>query len=274
MARSGIMLCYPFSLKRLEKWGSKAFIQYKLNGERCRAIIKHDQVSLYSSEGNIFQFLPHINRAIERLTLGDIELDGELYSHGMALQEIHGIVSRKVNPHIEAERIEYHIFDIVDDSLPQMDRFAMLLTINQRIRKLGLQEELKVVMPDIVMDERDIYNFLERAVNDGYEGFVIRKYDNFYERKRSTSLMKFKPTREDIYSIVGYEEEVSILGKPKGSLGSIVCLGDDNTVFSVGTGFSRDDRRELWKNRESLVGKYLKVKYQYLTIDKKNLCTQ
>ena len=36
--RTGIMLCYPFEEKRLNKWNPPYIIQPKLDGERCRAV--------------------------------------------------------------------------------------------------------------------------------------------------------------------------------------------------------------------------------------------
>jgi DNA ligase-1 len=102
-------------------------------------------------------------------------------------------------------------------------------------------------------------------VGDGYEGFVIRDAYGIYQRKRYTGIMKFKPHQTDIYLIIGAIEEVSLLGDPKGSLGAFRCISNDGTVFNVGTGFTYDQRVSLWKDREELVGKKLKVKYQSLT---------
>lgn len=262
--REGIMLCYPYDPRRLQKWGGEAFIQYKLNGERCRAICFKDKVQLYSSESNLIPFLPHINEALLKLGLHGVELDGELYCHGMSLQDIHSIVSRKVNQHIEFAWIEYHIFDIVE-IVPQRERFNMLKAIETMIVRHGLTEELKVVRPEIVKTEQEIDQFLDQAISEGYEGFVLRNPNNLYKRKRSTDLMKFKPHQEDVYEIVGTVEEVSQQGTPKASLGAFICRGDDNTVFNVGSGPTQDNRKELWKQRELLVGKHLKVKYQALS---------
>ena len=64
--RTGIMLCYPFETKRLEKWGNKFLIQPKLDGDRCRAIFsEYGAVTLYSSEGNIINSVPHIQAQLE-----------------------------------------------------------------------------------------------------------------------------------------------------------------------------------------------------------------
>ena len=60
-------------------------------------------------------------------------------------------------------------------------------------------------------------------------------------------------------------EEVSIKGEPKGSLGALVCVGDDGTYFKVGTGFTRDDRIRLWEIRDTLLDKLIEISYQHLT---------
>jgi ATP-dependent DNA ligase len=77
--------------------------------------------------------------------------------------------------------------------------------------------------------------------------------------------MKFKPKKEDIYEIIGANEEISIYGVPKGALGALVVKSDDGTPFQVGSGFTREDRETLWKDVQSLTGKKVKVKYQHLT---------
>lgn len=271
MPRQGIMLCYPFDPRRLEKWGREAFIQLKLNGERCRAICFPNQVQMLSSEGNSIPFLSHIAEALMKLGLNGVELDGELYVHGFSLQDIHSIVSRKVNSHALSAAIEYHIFDIVENDT-QRNRFVALNVIDARIRGLGLTEVLKVVHPELVRTDQEIEQFLEHAMDEGYEGFVIRNPNALYQRKRSTDIMKFKPHQEDVYEIVDSIEEVSIHGTPKQALGAIVCKGDDNTLFNVGTGFTRDDRQKLWREREALVGKYLKVKFQTLSPGRRVPC--
>ena len=77
--------------------------------------------------------------------------------------------------------------------------------------------------------------------------------------------MKFKPRKSDVYRIIDAKEELSITGQPKGTLGALVCRGDDGHVFSVGSGFTRGERELLWRCRDNLPGKFVKVYYQALT---------
>lgn len=257
MARKGIMLAYPFEEKRFKKWGNKAIIQPKLNGERCRAVIdKYGSVLLRSSQDNEIPFMDHIISSLRNTQLRDIELDGELYLHGMPLQQIHSIVSRRVNPHSHSRLVEFHVFDIINQER-QYKRINDLLTFR-------LDSNVKRVPCSIVASSDEIERELNRYIEDGYEGFILRNINALYTRKRSTNIMKCKPSELDEYNIVGSIEEHTIEGEPKNALGALV-LSKDGQVFNVGTGFTRKQRIALWETRDTLPGKICVVKYQALT---------
>jgi ATP-dependent DNA ligase len=162
--------------------------------------------------------------------------------------------------------IEYHIFDIVEN-YEQILRLKELEELRQLIVECNCQEELKVVGSIAVSSLDSIMEVFDDYIESGYEGFILREKNNIYQRKRSTTIMKFKPHKEDVYEITGWQEEISIHGKAKNSLGAFVCRGDDHTSFSVGSGpaLTKEARELLWKEKENLVGQYLQVKYQNLT---------
>jgi len=263
--RCGIMLCYPFSADRLQTWKAPYIIQPKLDGVRCRAIIKNGDAMLVSSENHFISHIPHIEEAlIKSFPDMEIELDGELYTHGMSFQDIVSITSRSRNKHADSEKIEYHIFDVVDNK-EQIDRTSMLNALGYHF----LDNRIRVVPASLVRDLEEVMVKFDQYLTDGYEGFVIRDIYGKYNRKRYTGMMKFKPHQVDEYVILGTEEEISKDGLPKGSLGAFVCTSSEGTIFNVGTGLTADQRYEYWKCREELVGKKLKVKYQALTQGKK-----
>ena len=253
--REGIMLCYPFEERRFERWGTWALAQPKLDGYRCRALLKDTGVELLSSTEEPI-VLPHIEEALNSLifrltSCGIFELDGEIYKHGLPFQHIR----RKTN----SDRLEYHVFDHVSQ-MPCCDRLWDL-------ESLDLSEDLpiKIIKSHRVDTVEQIASSLAAYYTAGYEGIVIRHPSAMYERKRSTGIMKFKPHQNDVYEVVGFEEEISITGQPKGSLGALVCKDDDGETFSVGTGFTRVDRERLWAERYSLIGLLVEIKYQALT---------
>lgn len=262
----GVMKAYPFEEKRLSKWDPPYIVQPKYDGVRCRAVpiqtgAKGDEYLLLSSEEHPIFSVPHINWSLQQLKL-TAELDGELYCHGMSFEEIFSITSRTVNEHYDYNKIQLHVFDIVNDS-PQMRRLIALDNLR------GLSEAIKVSPFWLCESLDEVTSIFERVVKMGYEGIIVRHKLTPYERKRSTMIMKFKPKKEDTYEIVGVQEEISKDGIPKGSLGALRLQSGDGNVFSVGTGFTEELRQTLWSSKESIIGKVAKVKYQHLTSGRK-----
>jgi len=258
--RVGIMLCYPFEEKRLLKWNVDVLIQPKLDGERCRALIYNKNVTLISSEGNIINSVPHINKALLETGMDKIELDGELYIHGLPFEEIHSRVSRKTNLHPRYDEVQYHIFDSVSNEA-QITRLIELT-------KYEMNPDILQIVSTVRSDRGDIQNimlWLEHYQKQGYEGIVIRHPHATYKRSRSTLMMKFKPRKKDAYRIVGYVEEKDKYGHPKGTLGAVICRSNDGSLFNVGSGFTADQRQDYWQKREDLIGRIVIVKYQHLT---------
>ena len=264
MSRSGIMLCSPFEEKRLLKWHPPFLVQPKLDGDRMRALVLDTYVQLLSSEENSMNVaLPHIVDYLGNLGLGTIELDGEAYYHGMNHELVHGIASRRVNPHSRLEDLEYWIFDIVEP-LPMWERIGELLKLNEIFKQVP--GPVHVVPFEVAETLDDILRIFDKFVAAGYEGIIVRDHEAGYVRKRSTQVMKFKPKKSDYYVITGYQEEISIDGLPKGALGAIRCRANEGEEeFNVGTGFSADQRRELWQTRDALPGRIVKVNYQHIT---------
>ena len=260
------MKCYPFEEKRLAKWNPPYIVQPKYDGVRCRAIPLEtgktgNEYLLLSSEENVIYSVPHINEILGSLHL-NAELDGELYCHGMSFEEILSVTSRTINLSNDFKRIQFHMFDIVNDQ-PQMKRLLILENLK------GINPWLPVAPFWICESLDDVMRAYDKIIELGYEGIIVRHIQAPYIRKRSTMVMKFKPKKEDTYEIVGVQEELSISGTPKGTLGSIQCKSGDGNMFSVGTGFSDDLRSRLWRDGESLCGKFIKVQYQHLTSGKK-----
>ena len=255
-----IMKCYPFEEKRLAKWSPPYIVQPKYDGVRCRAVPSSLQAGDYlllSSEENVIFSVPHILEELKRLHL-NAELDGELYCHGKTFEEIVSITSRTVNLHPNLLDIKLVVFDIVNRE-PQMKRTLIIENLKRlspfiQVAPFWLCESLEEIIK--------VYNNL---IKDGYEGIIVRHFEAPYETKRSTWVMKFKPKKEDIYKIVTAVEEVSIEGNLKNTLGALVCESGDGNLFNVGTGFTDEQRQQMWEIRGILPGMYAKVKYQHLS---------
>jgi DNA ligase-1 len=264
--RKGIMLCYPFEEKRLAKWPTPWLIQPKLDGERCRVMWDKDgNVLLVSSENNPIHSVPHIIEELEAWNLRDVELDGELYHHGMPFEQIHSIVGRTVNLHPEHTLMELHIFDAVSPD-PQFKRLDAINDL-RHLHHLDDISTIQIVPFDFARTIKDVMEIHQSYIADDYEGMIVRHPTSPYVRKRSTQIMKFKPKKTDVYHIIGWKEEISINGNPKGRLGALVCESD-NEEFAVGTGMTDEVREALWEHRHILPGHLACVAYQHITTGK------
>jgi ATP-dependent DNA ligase len=259
--RQGIMLCMPFEEKRLNKWPTPYIVQPKLDGDRCRVIFNEaGSVTLLSSEENEIVSVPHINKALEEYDFNHMELDGELYLHGTAHQDIRSVVGRTVNIHPDSEMMQLHLFDVVNQDV----QAKRLLELKENVPE---SEYIKIVRSDLANNVNEIIEILQEYEEQGYEGVIVRHIGFPYLRKRSTGMMKWKPRRSDYYTITGYEEEISIHGEKKGTLGALWLTSDDGERFKVGSGsfLTRYNRTVLWVDREKLIGRIAHIKYQHLT---------
>jgi len=254
-----IMKCYPFEERRLLKWKPPFIIQPKYDGFRCRAVkTPSGEWLLLSSEENPFFSVPHINEHLKSIKMADIELDGELYIHGMSFDKLSSILSRTQNLHHNSHYVKFHIFDYVS---PEMcgERLANLA------KYLPQTPLLKLSPYWLCSSLTEIMKVYNELIRQNYEGIIARNAYAPYERKRSTWVMKFKPKQSDDYTILGYIEEISKDGIPKDRLGALVCASGDGHTFNVGTGFSADQREELWKVKETLIGKTAHISFQHIT---------
>ena len=258
--REGIMLCYPFEEKRLEKWGVPVIIQPKLDGLRCRAVYSHRESRwvLLSSEKNEIVSVPHINEGL-RDAPQDKEFDGELYCHGLDFSKIMSIVHRSTSLHSGSAEIQFHVFDLVNE-LPQLARMRNLRSLADSMPP-SIQYVKSVLGSGLDFVTREY----EKILKEDYEGIIVRHFDGAYVRRRSTQVMKFKPKQSDWYPIIGYQEEKTQYGIPKGRLGALVCQNELEDEFNVGTGFTHEQRHDLWRIRDKLVGKICHVAYQHIT---------
>jgi len=253
----GIMKAYPFEEKRLAKWTPPYIVQPKYDGVRCRAIPLETGYILVSSEENIIYSVPHINEELANFSL-NMELDGELYCHGMSFEEIISITSRTVNIHPDHKSIKFHIFDIVNSDI-QMER-------QLKVHHLyGLSRWLPVAPYWIAESLDEVKEVYDKVINLRYEGIIIRNIQGLYEKKRSTLVMKFKPKKKDTYQIVGWQEEISKDGVLKGRIGALIMQSQEGDNFGVSAGLDSDEKAKLWADRETLAGRHAIVHYQHLT---------
>lgn len=108
-----------------------------------------------------------------------------------------------------------------------------------------------------------MYN--KSAIENGYEGLMLKDPTAPYECKRAKSWQKLKPVIEVSLEVVDVEEGT---GKHAGRLGALVCSGVDDgrsIRVNVGSGLSDSDRDQFWAARDSVIGQIVEIRADVVT---------
>ena len=192
-------------------------------------------------------------------------IDGELYSHDIPFQKIQGFVmrSKNIKPE-EKKKIKFNIFAIgskkgewrntekMYDSLTYLDWEDYTYVTPLEYKKVpNIQENINALCTEYI--------------KQGYEGAMLRSGQTAYKWKRTDDLLKVKLFLEEDFNVVGFNEGT---GKHVGRLGAIRVEGNldgKRIVCKVGSGYSDEERTDLWGKEEEYVGKKVEVKFQGIT---------
>ena len=244
-------------------------LSQKLNGNRCT----YYNGEFYTRQNKKYIGLDHIKADIEKIpNAKDFVFDGELVykndeglSDSAAFQRGTGIANNKSE---NKEKLKLVIFDV----LPKEDFDNKISKDTYKTRKQHLlnlkqyeTENIEIVkMFYEGTDQSEIWKWLDYCEQNDIEGCMLN-LDAPYECKRTKNLMKIKKFYDFDLQIIGYEEGT---GRNKGKLGAFVVDYKGNKV-NVGSGFSDQERKDFWQNRDELIGRVITVKYKEISKDKK-----
>jgi DNA ligase-1 len=259
-----------------KKVAGKKLLEPKLDGVRVLTIVDCEArtVVQYSRNGKELVNFPHITEGL-LAHIDDFErsfvLDGEIIS--TSFQALMKQVHRKSDA--DASDAVLMLFDI----LPLSEFKAGTSTLGQRRRSnflkqfkatfdkvgnIGIVPQLEVDL-DTSVGQMQFVAFNKEALDNKYEGIMIKDIDAKYVCKRHVAWLKQKPFIEVSLEITSVEEGT---GKNEGRLGALVCSGVDDgktIVVNVGSGFTDDQRIEFWGDRDSLPGQIVEVRADAIT---------
>lgn len=142
-----------------------------------------------------------------------------------------------------------------------------------------------VLLPTVLHSVDDFTAYEESCVTQGYEGVMLRDATAQYMHKRSSLreyvLVKYKRFVDSEGVVIGYKEGVTNDNSPeqdawgyqkrsghtagklgRDTLGSLT-LDDNGVRVSVGSGLTEAQRAALWADRDNLIGRVVKYKYQH-----------
>jgi ATP-dependent DNA ligase len=246
-----------------------AYVQRKYNGVRTvTTIVKSgdgETVVMYSRRGVLYPGFDHIKKELLDVLSGYLEngqqlyLDGEIYKHGVALQDISGSARREGADTIRCDYMVYDCF-IPGDNSVYSARKALLSQLFETFEF----EHVKEVPTWTVGSLGEIDQLYAEFLRDGYEGAMVRldrAYKYSYNEHHSSILLKIKQTLDAEFEIVRWE--TGIKGKAAGAL-MMVCKTPEGHEFPVTPAMEIPDRIKLAERMSSQIdGKsYFDVNYK------------
>lgn len=241
-------------------------VQPKLDGVRCLAYWEGDELKLMSRGGKEYN-VPHIQEEVAEFLPPGSVLDGELYVHGLALQDITALVKKHREPdHPDypggSEKLVFFVFDgfHVDCTHHTWSRRKEDLTRLIESKEAG---SVGLLPTKVAKNKTELESLLNKYEAGGYEGIIIRTDGPYALGKRSRYLWKWKNFQDAEFTIVGHKEAQ---GNDKGTV-VWQCSTPEGLFFDVRPRGTRKVRREWFENAEDYYGKNLTVRYQALTKD-------
>lgn len=103
-----------------------------------------------------------------------------------------------------------------------------------------------------------------RFVSQGFEGAMVKDVDAPYSQgKRSNAWLKVKAVDAEDCPVVSVHEGE---GRLAGTMGHVV-VENNGRLVRVGGGFTDEQRRTIWENRDTVIGSFLEVTFQSRTPD-------
>lgn len=234
------------------------YVQPKLDGMRMLSNGKSAW-----SRGNK-DILPKV---YEHLKWDDLRmvLDGELILPGNGPLQDTMSAAKKYRPGI-SDQLQYWVYDYipshpVDQSVPFEKRLSLLSIV---LNSANVPKGYIATPTYLASSEREVSEYHQMFVEQGYEGTIIRDPRGKYEiGKRSYSLLKMKDFQDEEFEIV---DVIDGGGSAAGQAIFRVKTKEGN-IFESTPQASHEDRKEMFKNRKKLIGLWLTCKFYGKTKD-------
>ena len=250
----------------MNKWPLDKIVDYKYDGNRYQIHKEGDNVIIFNRKGNVVtpQF-SDVADIVREYDVPNAILDGEIYpinEDGTPAE--HKKMGTRVHSKNHAEAIEKVPVEwVIFDCLKINGETIMDLPYRERLEKFS-----KLPNQAHRMTGTDTLAFYNRAINDGFEGIIVKDASLPYEAgKRSVGWAKYKPPRINLDVVVltakyGEGKRANVFG----TFGIGVRTENDGYVNlgSVGTGFSDSQLVRLTNELRRQVDNHENGTYHFL----------
>ena len=262
------MLAAAFNEKMLNIDFFPVYVQPKFNGVRCTVYLHEGDETFYSRARKPFPTLDFMLEEVKAI-FKEYSPDGEVYIHGMPLQNIISLLKRKQPG---TENLKYVVYDLAVPGKTYEERKTILetLLLNYTIKN-GPPKFVEVAQTNMVGSYDQLKDAHKAHVDMGYEGTIIRQPKAEYAfNDRVKSLLKYKNFQDSEFEIVDALPEVyydKLNFKHKEVVIWVCKAGEGDRTFHVRPLGSVAEKEELYRNRAKYIGKKLTVRYLELSTD-------
>ena len=247
-----------------EQWAKESIIEYKYDGARYQ-IHKGDTVLIFNRKGKVVtNKFPDIVKEV---------LSWEIEEPFIIDTEIHPVESdgspapmQRIGTRIHSKNVE----EAIEKCPVKMTIFDCMMFNNKNLIDNPLKQRLPFILKfpnQAVRTTGDSDAFYNLAINDGYEGIMVKNLNaTYHSGKRSKAWAKYKPPRIELDVVVTgarYGE-----GKRATVFGSYDIAVKDGTEFvpvgSIGTGFSDIDLISLTQQGKKIIQRVENGTYELL----------
>jgi len=281
-------------LFQVEKFKYPAILQPKLNGVRVTLswskriigeglFIEEKEGAVLASKEGIVYFMPHITDGLTedffRYNDGneiiDLTYDGELYKHGMKLNEIrkripyynkYGTLSK---PSGNPKEIAFWCFDLAIPNILQDTRITLKDFLLINYPTITRPKEVKRSIVNLgyipVHNDEEAIEVSKEMIEWGYEGGILRDVSSPYgfgsRDKRMMKLKKWFYTKCTVLDII--EKRTSVINDKERTYIAVILRNDLNQeTFECTPEGDEDFRVALLLNKDNYIGKLANVKFR------------
>jgi len=265
----------PMLAKDCNKCSPNVFERYKwlasrkINGVRALMYYNYEANTVLTASrggGDYNISTQHITQMdnIQNLLRNNLTciLDGELYKHGLSLQQLSGMARKETEAQTD---LEFWIYDIYDSENPDMsfeERHNLLLKLEAEYFGTHPFDPLDNNKVKFVPHESVNSTYIavsrlhDKYVNEGFEGVVIRDVKGPYGvGKRDNRMLKVKKYQDAEFTIKDYRKVLRDVDFV------FVLETEDGKEFEASPMGSWDVRREYLDTMDELKGKKATVKF-------------
>ena len=213
------------------------YVQEKLDGNRCIAYFDYDakEWKYVARSGKPLKLSFEMSWA-DTDTIFDGEVMTLSHAGSRDFNKTNGVINSKYG---DKSGLHYFIYDIIDanrtyeERKTELDEYAQCDLSNTGCTILPVLD--KITLNANIDYNWQLDEWLDKIVDQGGEGLILRDPNGYYEHKRSNSLLKYKKVKTMDLRIIGVNEGQ---GKYEGLIGSFICENDEHTILVNVAGMS------------------------------------